>query len=721
MKALVTGAAGFLGRYILDVLQRKDFEIVTVVRPTSDVKYLKEKNAKLIVGDLRDKKCLAEAVKGVNVIVHAAATLRGKWEDFYEINVESTRSLLELAVREEAKRFVFISSIIVYDHTSAAAGHSFSEEMPYEQKQQTYYCKTKIEGEKLVTSYHEKHHLPTVILRPGALYGKHGPLFVSRLGLPAGGSRYLIIGNGNLPLPLSHVESVAKAVWLSIAQESAVGKIYNVVEDDSLSQKEFFKGVRSLVNPKFSTLTLPYLFARFLAITSDRLFGQVGMKSPLNLSYLRICATPFYYSNAKIKTELGWQPQTDVKSSVYDMMRWHQERTRPKRNPPNNSTKISISSTKPLKVGVVGCGVISGPHLAALDRVKNAAVVAVSDPVQEACKKVAKKYKVATTYADYKEMLAKEGLDVVHVCTPAQSHAQISIDAMNHGCHVFVEKPMAITVAEAKRMIAAAKKNHVKLCVDHNHLYDAVMIKARTLLASGLLGRISYVESWYGTAYSTDPGSRYLTWEGRKNWAYALPGGLYQNFISHPISLLLEVMGEATVRSVQAKYNRIVPHMMTDELRVTVENETMLGTLCMSMAVSPRYLFLNVYGTGGTLKIDFLNRFVFVDRPISKLPRLFSRSLMAAKQAGVLFGAAARNASGGIVGKYNLYQGNETLIHLFYKSILDDEPLPISPEEGLRSMEIMDEIWQRLADSNGVSSFMQLPKESRKTPVEGLE
>ena len=149
MKALVTGAAGFLGRHIVDELQKKGFEIATVVRPTSDVKYLREKKVELIEGDLRDSDCIAAAAKNADVMVHAAATLRGKWEDFYEVNVETTRMLLEQAVTAKVKRFVFISSIIVYDHSSALGGETFTEKMPYEEAEQSYYCKTKIEGERL--------------------------------------------------------------------------------------------------------------------------------------------------------------------------------------------------------------------------------------------------------------------------------------------------------------------------------------------------------------------------------------------------------------------------------------------------------------------------------------------------------------------------------------------------------------------------------------------
>jgi len=431
--AFVSGAAGFLGRHIVDRLQRQGFKVVTIVRPTSDVKYLKEKNVKLVEGDLRDRECIVAAVKGVDVIVHAAASLGGKWEAFQRINVESTLKLLEQAQKENVRRFVYISSIIVYDHSSAAEGFTFSEEMQYEEVQQTYYSKMKIEAEKLVIQFREKHNLPTVILRPGVLFGKYGALFLPRLGFPAGGNSYFIIGNGNLSLPLSHVEGVAKAVSICMEDGKLVGQNYNVLEDQPITQNEFFGAVREFVNPRFSIIKIPYKLACFLARSGDKVLGIVKMKSPLDLLYLRLCATRFYYSNEKIKSELGWSPQKDFRNSIRDMMIWHKEQTLPRRDPPGNGTEVVISSNKNLKVGIIGCGVIAGPHMDALNRLKNVQLAAVCDLFRDAREGTAKKYHIAVTYSDYKEMLEREGLDVVHVCTPVQTHAQASVDAMNKG------------------------------------------------------------------------------------------------------------------------------------------------------------------------------------------------------------------------------------------------------------------------------------------------
>ncbi len=696
MKILVTGAAGFLGRHLVDLLKKEKHDLTTIVRPTSDVKHLQQQKVKMIVGDLHDPACIARASKGVDVIVHAAATLRGSYDDFQAINVAATRTLLEQAVKNKVKRFVFISSVIVYDHSTALQSTRFNEEMPYEEKERTYYCDTKIEAEKLIAEFHEKHGLSTVVLRPAAIYGEGGPLFLSRLGFAAGGNSYLILGNGQLSLPLSHVDGIADAIKLAIENDKAGGQTYNVVEDEAITQSEFFQEIRHYVKPRFRVLKAPYGLMKFISKTAEKVLGLVGMSSPLPLSYMRLCNVPFSYSNEKIKAELGWQPRSDFWQSVRDMMQWHRDRVRPTRDLVTENAKVEIYATAKLRVGIVGCGVISGPHLDALKNLPNAEVTALCDPVAEAATAMAEKYGVSNTYTDYKEMLAGEELDVVHVCTPAQSHAEISLAAMKKGCHVFVEKPMAATAAEARRMLDAARRHSVKLAVDHNHLFDIGMIKARKLIAAGAIGRVSHVEAWYGTSYSSDSKSRYLTYQGKDNWAYALPGSLYQNFISHPISLLFDVMGDAAVGLVQARFHRVVPHMTSDELRVTFANEEMTGLMHMSMAVSPRYLFLNVYGTSGTLKVDLLNKTVFVEKASARLPRVISRSLTSFSYAGTMLAGGIRNIFTSLLGKYNMYQGNETLIRLFYKSIIEDSPVPVTPEEGLRSMEVMDEIWTNL-------------------------
>ncbi|MFR5071100.1 MAG: Gfo/Idh/MocA family protein [Bianqueaceae bacterium] len=116
---------------------------------------------------------------------------------------------------------------------------------------------------------------------------------------------------------------------------------------------------------------------------------------------------------------------------------------------------------KKLRVGIIGCGgIANGKHMPSLKAIGRVDMVAFCDIIVEKAEKAAKEYGTADAkvYVDYRELLQDSTIDVVHVCTPNKSHAQISIDALHAGKHVMCEKPMAKTAADAKRMVEGLRR-----------------------------------------------------------------------------------------------------------------------------------------------------------------------------------------------------------------------------------------------------------------------
>lgn len=151
-----------------------------------------------------------------------------------------------------------------------------------------------------------------------------------------------------------------------------------------------------------------------------------------------------------------------------------------------------------LRVAIIGCGgIANGKHMPALSRIKEVQMVAFCDIIEERAQKAAGQFGVegAAVYNDYREMLEKEKPDVVHICTPNKSHADIAVAALEAGCHVMCEKPMAKTVADAQRMVDAAKRTGKKLTIGYQNRFRTDSIYLHEACRRGDLGDIYFAKA----------------------------------------------------------------------------------------------------------------------------------------------------------------------------------------------------------------------------------
>jgi predicted dehydrogenase len=151
-----------------------------------------------------------------------------------------------------------------------------------------------------------------------------------------------------------------------------------------------------------------------------------------------------------------------------------------------------------VRVAIVGCGgIANGKHMPALSKLSQVKMVAFCDIVEERAAKAAKEYGAdkAKIYKDYRELLDDKTIQVVHVCTPNDSHADISIAAMEAGKDVMSEKPMAKTAADARRMVEAAKRTGRKLTVGYQSRYRPDSQHLKQVIQKGGLGEIYYAKA----------------------------------------------------------------------------------------------------------------------------------------------------------------------------------------------------------------------------------
>ena len=157
-----------------------------------------------------------------------------------------------------------------------------------------------------------------------------------------------------------------------------------------------------------------------------------------------------------------------------------------------------------LKVGIIGLGGIARQHFGAIETLDNVEVVAVADLLEEKRKEAMEQYGVPRGYASHTELLEDDEVEAVAVVLGHQLHHRLSVDALNAGKHVLVEKPMAISLQQCDEMVGAAEANDVKLMVGHTQHFYGTSRKAKEILDSGQLGPLITAVSYMS-----------------KNWSYA--------------------------------------------------------------------------------------------------------------------------------------------------------------------------------------------------------
>ena len=223
--------------------------------------------------------------------------------------------------------------------------------------------------------------------------------------------------------------------------------------------------------------------------------------------------------------------------------------------------------TDKIRIGVIGAGWPGCRHIEAYQANKDSAeLAALCDLNMERCAGVAKQYAIKRRYDSYEEMISKEKLDAVSVCTPNCTHAPISVAAMKMGCHVICEKPMASSTAGAKEMIAAEKNTGKVLMIGHQRRFTGEVQYLKKLVDCGELGEIYFARAYWIRRYGI-PGLG--SWFTRKKMS---GGGAMIDIGVHALDLALWMMGYPEPTGVSGSWgSRFGVHGIGGKLAATGE------------------------------------------------------------------------------------------------------------------------------------------------------
>ncbi len=332
-----------------------------------------------------------------------------------------------------------------------------------------------------------------------------------------------------------------------------------------------------------------------------------------------------------------------------------------------------------LKVGVIGLGVGKG-HIKGYISHPDAKVVAICDSDKKRLKEVGSDYGIKQRYADYEEMLDEEKLDVVSVATPNYVHAPITIKALDAGCHVLCEKPMAMNVEEAEEMEAKARKAKKRLMINFSYRFSPMSHALKSQVDSGVIGEVYFARTvWHRRRGLPGFGG----WFGQKDKS---GGGPLIDLGVHRIDLALWLMGYPEPELVVGStYDYISSEIAAREKKKFDVEDLAVG--------------LVKFSNGATLEAEASWA---VNRP--------EREFMETRLYGRKGGLVQQNTGGGydfeawLYTEENGFHFNKKLalsstpvpvpMSHFIDSIVNDTPNIATAEEGVKVMKILDGIYK---------------------------
>jgi len=317
---LVTGSTGFIGtRLVNNLLQNGFCHLRCFMRPSSDLTALRGvisencATVEMMEGNLLNPGDCHRAMDGVSVIFHLAAGRGDKsYPSAFLNSVVTTRNiLLSSLANTSLKRFLNVSSFVVYSNQSLKHNKILDEKCPMEEKpveRGEAYCYAKVKQDEIIMEYCAKHNLPFSIVRPGFVYGPGNMSMTGRVGIGTFGL-FLHLGGSNI-IPFTYVDNCADAIALVGLTKGCDGEVFNIVDDDLPTSRKFLRLYKKHMG-RFSSLYLPRFMSYFLCTLWEKYSDWSKGQLPPVFNRNRWSADwkGNRYSNKKLKAFTGWKPQ----------------------------------------------------------------------------------------------------------------------------------------------------------------------------------------------------------------------------------------------------------------------------------------------------------------------------------------------------------------------------------------------------------------------------
>ena len=324
MKALVTGAAGFIGSHLVEALVQRGFRVRCLVRPTSHLEWLKGLPVEIIYGDCRDKDSLGPGVEDVDLVFHLAGATRAiEAQTYFEVNALGTENLVQACLKHNTRlqKFIYLSS-----QAAAGPGRDGGKKKESDRSEPVSpYGRSKRRGEELALALSQAHELPLLILRPAAVYGPRDKAFLFLFQCLAKRIKPYFSG-GVQHLSLGSVQDLVGAILLAAETRTQSGEIFFLSDGQDYRMEEINDIFAQAMGVSAFRLRLPppVLFG-FAALAEY--FSQVSGKPALiSRGRAEEMIQPNWLCDiTKARTVLGFEPQISLAQGAKLTFDWYRK------------------------------------------------------------------------------------------------------------------------------------------------------------------------------------------------------------------------------------------------------------------------------------------------------------------------------------------------------------------------------------------------------------
>jgi dihydroflavonol-4-reductase len=320
MQALVTGASGFIGSHLVELLIKKGYTVRCLLRKSSSTAWLRGLPIEIVYGDVFDSAALENAVRGVDYVYHSAGMTKAKKkEEYFRANAGGTQLLLEatIKVNPSLKRFVFISSQTAVGPSPTAI--PVAEDTPAHPI--TTYGKSKQKAEEIVMAAKDK--LPVTIVRPPAVYGPRDKDIFEFFKTMRGGLQP-VAGFNEKFVSLIHVTDLVRGIVMAGESPNAVGQTYFISSSRVYGWDEIGRITRDVLKRKALTIRIPEwgiytvsAFAEFFALFSPK-------PALINFEKARDMVQDYWTcDSSKAKRDFGYEQQISAEQGIQETIGWY--------------------------------------------------------------------------------------------------------------------------------------------------------------------------------------------------------------------------------------------------------------------------------------------------------------------------------------------------------------------------------------------------------------